>query len=116
MTPTRTIPELIQSTVDVIEFLHTVNREKTTIQEILNGTSKYKNNLKKETASIPREIKNKQTINSKTTDPKINNFMIICCRKSYFRVCSNSHIPDVKLRNISSTKKLTENITIIVRH
>ena len=47
--------------------------------------------------------------------PKINNFIIICCRKSYLNVCSNSHIPVVKLLNNSSKKNKAEmNITPVM--
>jgi hypothetical protein len=77
-TLTRTIPELIQRVTEESVFLHTVKRENRTIQEILKGTSKYKIIFKKEIASTPWEIKARQTINSKSANPKINNFMIIC--------------------------------------
>ena len=49
--------------------------------------------------------------------PKINNFIIICCRKSYLNVCSNSHIPVVKLLNNSSKKNKAEmNITPVMHN
>lgn len=71
--------------------------------------------FQKEIAITPWQIKAKIIINNKSVNPKISNFMIVCCRKSYFKVCSNSHIPDVKLRNNSSIKKIAEKMTAIVK-
>ena len=58
------------------------------------------------------DIKNTSII---SINPIINNLTIVCWRNSYFNVCSNSHIPVVKLLNNSSIKKSMDTIKINVR-